>query len=304
MLPGNNSEERLPTTPNMASLPGDMVLPPVVQVRIGEAGYPARLAGLAPRAASLWCIGRMPRPQVPCVAIVGSRAASGAGCEKARRWSEALAGRGFAIVSGGAFGIDAAAHEGALAAGGETFAVLGCGVDVVYPDRHAGLFARIAQQGGLVSELPPGTAPRARQFPARNRIIAALADAVLVVEAAVRSGGLITAGHARKRGQRVLAAPGTPGTDGLLARGALPVTSVATLWDALEGRAAEIPAAPLPGPHAALVTALREGADSPGSLARRLGISLPSIMALLTEAELAGWVRRAGGSQDEVLRGH
>jgi DNA processing protein len=288
----------------MAALFGDTVLPPVVQVRTGEAGYPARLAGLAPAPASLWCVGRLPRPQVPCVAVVGSRAASGAGCEKARQWAGALARRGFAIVSGGAFGIDAAAHEGALAAGGETFAVLGCGVDVVYPDRHVSLFARIAQQGGLISELPPGTTPKARQFPARNRIIAALADAVLVVEAAARSGGLITAGHARKRGQRVLAAPGTPGTDGLLAGGALPVTSVATLCDALEGRAAEVPVAPLPARYAALLTALGEGADSPGSLARRLGISLPSTMALLTEAELEGWVRRAGGSQYEVLRGH
>lgn len=288
----------------MAALPGDTVLPPVVQVRTGEAGYPARLAGLAPSPASLWCVGRLPQPQAPCVAIVGSRAATGAGCARARQWAEALARRGFAIVSGGAFGIDAAAHEGALAAGGETFAVLGCGVDVVYPDRHALLFARIAQQGGLISELPPGTPPKAQQFPARNRIIAALADAILVVEAATHSGALITAGYARKRGQRVLATPGTPGTDGLLARGALPVTSVATLWDALEGRAATVPAAPLPERYAALITALRQGADSPGSLARRLEVSLPSIMALLTEAELEGWVRRAGGSQYEVLRGH
>jgi DNA processing protein len=236
--------------------------------------------------------------------MVGSRAASGAGRGKAQEWARALADRGFAVVSGGAFGIDAAAHEGALAGGGETFAVLGCGVDVVYPDRHAVLFARIAACGGLISEMAPGEPPRAQQFPARNRIIAALADAVLVIEAAARSGALITAGFARKRGQRVLAVPGTPGTDGLLAGGALPVTSVATLWDALEGRAVAGPPAPPPGRQAALIMALREGPDSPGSLARRLGLSLPSVMGLLTEAELEGRVRRAGGSQYEVLSGH
>jgi DNA processing protein len=288
----------------MAILLGDAGLSPMRKVIRGGADYPARLGRVAPPPLALWCVGRLPPPEAPCVAIVGSRAATGAGCARAHEWAEALARRGFAVVSGGAFGIDAAAHTGALAGGGETFAVLGCGVDVVYPDRHTSLFARIAGQGGLVSELPPGTPPRARQFPARNRIIAALADAVLVVEAAVRSGALITARIAARGGQRVLAAPGTPGTDGLLALGALPVTSVAALWDAVEGRAPSAAAAPLPERHAALIAALGEGPDSPGSLARRLGLSLPSVMGLLTEAELEGRVRRAEGSQYEVLRGH
>src|SRR6185436_17484206 len=141
----------------------------------------------------------------------------------------ALARRGWAVVSGGAFGIDAAAHAGALDAGAETYAVLGCGVDVVYPDRHAALFARIAGRGGLISQFAPGTRPHMKHFPQRNAVVAGLCDAVIVVEAALKSGALITAEVARKAGQRLLAVPGTPGTDALLSAGALPVTGAETL---------------------------------------------------------------------------
>jgi DNA processing protein len=288
----------------MTSQTADTVLPPLQKVAASDDGYPRRLGRLRDAPEVLWACGRLPAPAVPAVALVGSRAATGDGNALAVALAQALARRGYAVISGGAFGIDAAAHGGALEAGGDTFAVLGCGADIVYPDRHARLFARIANQGGLLSELPPGTPPRSWHFPRRNRLIAALSDAVIVVEAAVRSGALITARLALAAGQRVLAVPGTPGTDGLLDAGAVAVTSVDTLWDALEGRAAVVAASPVPPRQAALITALADGPDDPGSLARRLGLSLPSVMGLLTEAELEGRVRRAAGSQYEVLRGH
>jgi DNA processing protein len=208
------------------------------------------------------------------------------------------------VVSGGAFGIDAAAHRGALDAGAETYAVLGCGVDVAYPDRHRSLFARIAGQGGLISQFAPGTVPRMSHFPQRNELVSALADAVMVVEAGLPSGALITARLARQRGQRLLAVPGTPGTDALLAAGAAPVTSAATLDDALAGRGPAATANPVPGLFAALVETLRAGRESPPGLARRLGMSLPAVMGLLLEAELEGWVRRAADGDYEVLRVH
>src|SRR5689334_23068167 len=153
-----------------------------------DAGFPVRLAGVKPRAKALWLRGVAPADGQPSVAIVGARAASRAGCDRAFELARGMAAAGRQVVSGGALGIDAAAHRGALAGGGATFAVLGCGVDVVYPDRHAALFADVAATGGLLSEYEPGTQPRIGQFPARNRIIAALAEAVLVVEAGFASG--------------------------------------------------------------------------------------------------------------------
>jgi DNA processing protein len=295
MVPGDNSEAGLPTTPIMPN-----GLDKVVR---GDEHYPARLSRIQRPPQQLWVSGALPGPERPALAIVGSRKASGAGCERARELAAGFGQRGWVIVSGGAFGIDAAAHEGALDAGAETYAVLGCGVDVVYPDRHRKLFARITRQGGLLSEYPPGTQPRPGQFPVRNRIIAGLADAVLVVEAAVRSGALSTARAARNNGQRLLAVPGTPGTDALIAGGALAVTSAATADDALAGRVSAAPAA-IPVMFEELVGALRAQSDSAPGLARRLGLSLPATMGLLLEAELEGLVRRGADSHYEVPRAH
>jgi DNA processing protein len=267
----------------------------------GDQHYPARLLRVARPPRELWVRGALPAPDRPALAIVGSRKASGAGCDRARELAASFGRRGWVIVSGGAFGIDAAAHEGALDVGVETYAVLGCGVDIVYPDRHEKLFARIARQGGLLSEYPPGTQPRAGQFPVRNRIIAGLADAVLVVEAAVRSGALSTAHAARKGGQRLLAVPGTPGTDALIAAGAQAVSSPASVDDALAGRAS---APVIPAAFSALVEALRAQSDNAPGLARRLRLSLPTVMGLLLEAELEGLVLRGADSHYEVPRAH
>jgi DNA processing protein len=279
---------------------------PVFQVTRGEARYPAGLLALSDVPPVLWVRGRcLPHDGLRAVAMVGARAASGAGCARARALAADLASLGLVIISGGAFGLDAAAHEGALAAGAATFAVLGCGVDVTYPDRHGPLFARIAARGGLLSEYPLGTPPRAGQFPARNRIIAALADAVIVVEAAHRSGALITASLGRSLGKPLLALGGSAGTDGLLRRGqAWPVASANDVEHVLAGHrpapAAEVE--PPAGPIAALVANLREGAATAASLSRRIGLPLPAVMAALAEAELEGWLCRSPGNQYEVIR--
>ena len=190
-------------------------------------------------------------------------------------------------------GFDAAAHRGALDAGAPTFAVLGCGVDVIYPDRHAALFSEIATTGGLLSEFPPGTPPRGKQFPSRNRIVAALAEAVLVVEAQARSGALVTARLATAMGRRLLAVPGSPGTDALLATGqARPVCDGDELLAALAGEAR--PATPIPPAFLPLIGALPAGAPAI-EVARRLGLSLSAALALLSEAELGGWILRGPG---------
>jgi DNA processing protein len=268
-----------------------------------EKDYPLQLGCLPAPPKSLWVVGRLPRPGERLVAIVGARAATAAGCERARAMAADLGRGGAAIVSGGAFGIDAAAHEGALVAGAVTFAVLGCGTDIAYPDRHRGLFARIAKSGGLLSEYPPGTKPRAGQFPARNRIIAGLCEAVVVAEAAMRSGALITARLGRALGRILLAVPGSSGTDALLRAGhALPATSAEDVLAALAGElAAPAPAEPEEGPLAAVVQAIAHGADTPSHLCKRLGVRLPELLAMLAEAELDGFVRRAAGDTYEVI---
>jgi len=277
--------------------------------RVGpsEPGYPGQLLALPNPPRSLWWVGRLPAEGQRLVAMVGARAASRVACDGASQIAYNLARAGATIVSGGAFGIDAAAHEGALAAGNSTLAVLGCGTDVVYPDRHADLFVRIGRAGALLSEYAPGTKPRPGQFPARNRIIAALASVVIVVEAAARSGALITASWGKKLGKPVFAVPGSVGTDRLLREGAgVAVASADDIERALAGQvvstAFTLVAQPSPA-FAPLLDAIASGADTPASLCRRLGTSLPSILGMLAEVEMEGWVRRAGGIYEVIGRG-
>lgn len=234
------------------------------------------------------------------VAVVGARAATRTACDRTFALAREVATAGASILSGGALGIDAAAHEGALAAGGRTWAVLGCGPDVVYPDRHTALFTRIVGQGGLVSEYPPGTLPLAWHFPARNRIIAGLSDVVVLLEAGAKSGALYTARAAARLGRPVLVFPGSAGADHLLAEGtARPLGDLADLLGPCEGAARRS----VPVRIAALMAALEKASD-PAYLAKVLARPVGEVLALLVEAELEGFICRRPGGRFEVLRVH
>jgi DNA processing protein len=194
----------------------------------------------------LYIKGSIAALKAPGIGMVGSRAATDYGREIAHRFAHSLTRQGFVIISGLALGIDAAAHEGAIAAGGRTVAVLGCGLDREYPPENRGLSREIATCGALISEYPLGTSPDSFRFPARNRIISGLALGVVVVEASKRSGSLITAQHALEQGREVFAVPGrvdsvkSAGSHWLLQQGAKLAHSIADIIE-------ELPVTPTPG---------------------------------------------------------
>jgi DNA processing protein len=179
-----------------------------------QENYPMRLRNIFDPPFSIYYRGALPKEQQYAVAIVGARGRSAYGMELAQSLAQALARQKISVISGMALGIDGDAHKGAIAAGGCTYAVLGCGVDHCYPKEHKYLYDCIPQKGGVLSEYPPGTAPAARLFPSRNRIISGLSDCVVVVEAREKSGSLITADFAMEQGKDVYAVPGRV-TDGL-----------------------------------------------------------------------------------------
>ena len=255
--------------------------------------------------AGLWVAGELDGLRAPCVAVVGTRAPSDQGLRRARRLAEALARSGVCIVSGLALGIDGAAHEGALAAGAPTIGVLGGGHNHFFPPRNRDLGARIvAGAGAVVSPFEPGNHPEPWQFLARNAVIAALADAVVVVEAAARSGALNTAGHAGERGIPVLAFPGdverpkAAGCNALIRDGATLARDAGDVLAALPLPLAPMPrrarrrvASAQPGdpPEVRLILgALADSARDASSLADTLAAEPRRILAVLTELELAG----------------
>jgi DNA processing protein len=276
--------------------------------------WPGAFDELGPDApVCLWTRGPLPVADVAAraVAVVGSRAATGYGVHVAGEFGYELAGAGWAVVSGAAYGIDGAAHRGALAADGVTVAVLACGVDIAYPRGHATLLDRVAETGLVVSEWPPGSAPYARRFLWRNRLIAALSSAVVVVEAAARSGAMSTAHYAAEYGRPVLAVPG-PVTSAmsischqLLREGATCVTCAAEVIEAaspmgtamaepprgsadprddlspIERRAIEA----VPARHTAAIEAV----------AVEAGLTSGEARSALARLELAGFVERDDG---------
>ena len=281
-----------------------------------EPGYPPALAAIDVPPPLLYVKGDTSHLARPMVAIVGARNGSAAGQKLARLFASRLGAAGFVIASGLARGIDAAAHEAALEHG--TVAVLAGGVDNVYPPEHAELQRRIATRGCLVSENPPGFVPRAQDFPRRNRIISGVSLGVLIVEAARRSGTLITARMAAEQGREVFAVPGHPldpraeGTNRLLKTGATLATDPEDVIEALAPMLREPPAAdlsrpPAPAPWTApdlagsgtrdrdrLLAALGPAPVDIDELARATGLTARVIQIALIELALAGRIERHG----------
>ena len=206
--------------------------------------YPLRFEGLSDVPMGLYYIGSLPDDNAPSVAVVGARSCSSYGRKTAFALGKFLAENGVQVVSGMAMGIDSSAQEGALAAGGKTFAVLGCGVDICYPRTSYAVYDALAVRGGIIAEVEPGTKPLAYNFPRRNRIISALSDIVIVVEAREKSGSLITVDCALEQGRTVYAVPGRIGdrlSDGcnyLIAQGAGILWSFEAVMEELDGMAA------------------------------------------------------------------
>ena len=290
-----------------------------------EPGYPAALAAVDAPPPMLYIKGRAELLARPAVAIVGSRQASAAGLKMARMFGSALSEAGLVVVSGLARGVDAAAHEASLREG--TIAVMAGGADIVYPPEHAALHARIGEAGCLVTEQPPGFVPRGKDFPRRNRLISGLSLGVVVVEAARRSGTLVTARFAAEQGREVFALPGHPldpraeGTNQLLKAGATLVTQPQDVLDALEAQltpralreqalrehAAAAPAswtnddravsAPLTlGQHDGdrVLAALGPHPIDIDELARATALGAREMRVLLMELDLAGEITRHG----------
>jgi DNA processing protein len=237
----------------------------------------------------------------PVVAIVGARACSSYGAQVARLLGRELAAAGLVVVSGLARGVDGEAHRGALEAGGATVAVLGCGVDRDYPAAHAHLARGIGETGLVVSEYAPGVEPAPWRFPARNRIIAGLAAATVIVEARERSGALITADFALEAGREVFAVPGeitsalSVGTNALLRLGATPLTSADDVLESLGLDPAPAGEIELGDDAAAVLSALASEPAAADRLGRMTGLDAAALAAALTDLELAGAVVEADG---------
>ena len=288
----------------------------------GGPGYPPALADLPDPPAVLFSRGRPPPHPGRAVAVVGTRAASSYGLRTAYALGRELGRWGWTVVSGMAKGIDAAAHAGALDAGGHSIGVLGTGHDHEYPRENRELYARMRADGLLLSEFEPGAPPTRSAFPRRNRVIAALARGVIVVEAGGKSGALNTADHALDLGREVLAVPGRidePGATGclrLLRQGAGLVAGVQDVFDALGwlhvsaddnpalegGEPARPPPAHAASSDAGLLEALSRGPRLPDELAVGLSLPVARVLRGLGRLELEGWVERRPGGRFAAAR--
>ena len=276
-----------------------------------DAEYPALLKNMPDPPLTLYVRGTLTQEDALALAVVGTRKATGYGRDAAAHFSRHLAQQGVTIVSGLAHGIDAAAHRGALEAGGRTLAVMGCGIDRVYPPDHAELARQIAQHGAVISEFPVGSKPEARHFPRRNRIISGLSLGVLIVEAPEQSGAMITATLAAEQGRDVFAVPGSifsaasSGTNRLIQDGAKLVISVEDILEELnivrrkvEARVLTKQIAPAGAaagePEAALLRFLSAEPLPVDELVRRSSLPTAEVLGTLTLLELQGYVEDDG----------
>jgi DNA processing protein len=277
----------------------------------GAPEYPSQLRQIHDPPAVLYVVGAAPPDATSAVAVVGARSCTDLGREVAFEIGRALGGTGTTVVSGAARGIDASAHLGALDAGGGTLAVMGCGVDVAYPRGSRALIERIRRSGSIVSEHAPGTPPFQRNFPARNRIVAGLCTATVVVEGASGSGSMITAEHAMEFGRDVFAVPG-PVTSALasvplrlIRDGATMIRGAADLIADLglqRGSGSAGGRDALSGDERRVLEGLA-GPTLPDRVAATVGSSVPEAVALLMRLELRGLVRNVGGRFEPTLRG-
>jgi DNA processing protein len=274
----------------------------------GDEEYPPQLGQIHDPPAALFVRGAgLPRIDV-AVAVVGARTCSDLGREIARSIGGGLAASGITVVSGAARGIDAAAHEGALAAGGRTVAALGCGIDQTYPRGSRALIERIADAGALISEYPPGVPPEPFRFPARNRIVAGLAGATVVVEGAPGSGSLITGDHALEFGRDVYAVPGAV-TNPLASVPLELIREGATMIRGVEDLLLDLKLDGDGGPARRADVSLIEQAALdllaervlPERIARGMGLSVAEVIPVLMSLEMKGLVRGVGGRYEPTL---
>ncbi|WP_309564109.1 DNA-processing protein DprA [Methylobacillus flagellatus] len=277
-------------------------------VTLADACYPQSLLDIPNPPPLLYAKGRPELLNMPSIAVVGSRNASPQGEKNAEDFAAALSRQGLCIVSGMALGIDGAAHKGALQAGGATVAVVGTGLDIVYPARHRALAHQIAEQGLIISEFALGTPSRAQNFPRRNRIISGLSQGCLVVEASLQSGSLITARLAAEQGREVFAIPGSihsphaKGCHQLIKQGAKLVESMRDILDEMKISPSLLPVSsvierPVENGHDPLLEALGYDPASLDTLAARSGLTTERLSAMLLVLELEGKVTSLPGGR-------
>ncbi len=272
-------------------------------ITLANEAYPPALLEIPDPPPLLYAKGSLAPLARPALAIVGSRNATPQGEKNAEEFARTLSDAGYCIVSGLALGIDGAAHRGALQGRGSTIAVVGTGLDIVYPARHKGLAHRIAEHGLLLSEFPLGTPSRAQNFPRRNRIISGLALGCLVVEANLQSGSLITARLAAEQGREVFAIPGSihsplaKGCHQLIRQGAKLVDSIHDILEELGAAAPPHPAAAMPADSEPLLAHLGYDPVSLDALAEHSGLTSDALSAMLLLLELEGKVASLPGGR-------